>query len=72
MNETYTRKQAMERLGVKSTGAFRLMAKSYPEAFVIVTQGTAVNKHPRYDKAALDDFAKKREYFMQGTNREHS
>jgi hypothetical protein len=57
MNQTYTRKQAMERLGVRSTNAFTQLSKKYPDAFVIIQQSTI--KHPRYDKAALDRFIKK-------------
>ena len=59
MNETYTRNQAMERLMIKSTNAFKHLAKKYPEAFVLVKQGSS--KFPRYDKAALDDFASRRD-----------
>jgi hypothetical protein len=54
MNETYTRKQAMQRLGIRSTHAFTHLEKKYPEAFVIIKQVTS--KHLRYDKATLDKF----------------
>ena len=58
MNATYTRDQAMERLGIKSRNAFKHLAKKYPQSFVLV-QGSS--KFPRYDKDMLDSFAKKRD-----------
>lgn len=58
MNETYTRDQAMTRLGIKSLNAFKFLTKKYPEPFVLVTQGSS--KFPRYDKAAIDRFAELR------------
>jgi hypothetical protein len=59
MNETYTRDQAMERLGIKSWNAFKHLAKKFPESFVLLKQGSS--KFPRYDKDALDKLANKRE-----------
>jgi len=59
MNDFYTRKQAMERLGIKSAHAFNRLAKKYPEGFVVLVQSKY--KLPRYDKAALDKFAKMRD-----------
>ena len=59
MNQTYTRKQAMQLLGIKSTNAFSHLAKKYSEMIVLVKADTG--KHPRYDRAALDRFAEKRE-----------
>ena len=70
MNETYTRKQAMERLGLSSTNSFLFLERKYPEAFVIVNQGTAADKNPLYDKATLDNFAERRAYFKLGHTRE--
>ena len=58
MNETYTRDQAMTRLGIKSRNAFKYLVEKYPEPFVLVTQGSS--KFPRYDKAAIDRFAELR------------
>ncbi|HET6597257.1 MAG TPA: hypothetical protein VFG81_16640 [Anaerolineales bacterium] len=58
MNETYTRDQAMTRLGIKSRTAFKYLVEKYPEPFVLVTQGSS--KSPRYDKAAIDRFAELR------------
>ena len=68
MSETYTRKQAMERLGIWSTNSFLFLQRKYPEAFVIVNQGSDRDKNPLYDKATLDDFAKIRE----DAKREHN
>jgi hypothetical protein len=59
MDQTYTRKQAMERLGVRSTHAFTHMVKKYPDAFVVVKND--LYKFRVYDKEALDNFAKIRE-----------
>jgi hypothetical protein len=70
MNEFYTRKQAMERLALRSSNAFHSLEKRYPEAFVILNQGTAAGKHPHYDKAALDKFAGQREYLNQVASRQ--
>jgi hypothetical protein len=59
MNETYTRDQAMARLGIKSRNAFKQLASKYPESFVIVKEESS--KFPRYDKAAIDRFAELRD-----------
>lgn len=69
MTETYTRKQAMDRLGIRSANGLLFLARKYPEAFVVVNEGTPADKTPRYDKATLDNFAEKREYFKEGTSR---
>jgi hypothetical protein len=71
MDDNYNRKQAMERLGLSSTNSFLFMERKYPEAFVMVNQVAAGDKHARYDKATLDNFAKKREYFKQPFSRQH-
>jgi len=65
MNEYYTHAEAMERLGLKSTNAFRQLERRYPEAFVDLNQGKDKGKKPRYDKAALDKFAEIREAFKK-------
>jgi hypothetical protein len=70
MSETYTRKQVMERLGLRSINSFLFMERKYPEAFVIVNQVPAGDKQARYDKATLENFARNREYFMQSSGRE--
>ena len=72
MSETYTRRQAMDRLGIWSTNSFLFLQRKYPEAFVIVNHGVATDKNPLYDKATIDSFAKRREYFKQGVKRERS
>lgn len=63
MKGTYTRREAMERLGLENPYAFIRLEKKYPEAFVIVTR--AANKHALYDKAILDRFANWRERFQE-------
>jgi hypothetical protein len=61
---TYTRLQAMERLGLKSANAFFQLVRKYPDAFVIMKQGK--NKDDvRYHKVTLNRFAERREYFRQ-------
>ena len=70
MDDNYSRKQAMERLGLSSINSFLFLVRKYPEAFVIVNQVAAGDRHARYDKATLDNFAKKREYFKQGAKHE--
>ena len=52
--DTYTIKQVMERLGIKSSGAFRHLQKKYPEFFVPVAER---NKSKHFDKALVDKFA---------------
>ena len=65
MNEYYTREQAMELLGMKSTNAFLQLVRKYPDAFVNVNKSKYRYKTPWYDKATLDRFAQMREYFKQ-------
>jgi hypothetical protein len=65
MHETYTRKQAMERLGIRSTNAFLSLAKRYPEGFVIVYPGIPGTRQPHYDRVQVDKFAEQREYLIQ-------
>jgi hypothetical protein len=61
--ETYTLKEAMDRLGVKGTNAFDQLERRYPEVFVIVKQGTS--RHTLYHKAALDRFVEMRKYLKR-------
>ena len=63
MNQTYTRKQAMQLLGIKSTNAFAHLTKKYSQMIIIIKADTS--KHPRYDRAALDSFAEKRELLRE-------
>lgn len=64
MNETYTRQQAMERLGLKSANVFFQLERKYPQAFVIMKQGKSRDTN-RYDKATIDKFAEMREYYIK-------
>ncbi|HET8671151.1 MAG TPA: hypothetical protein VFM05_11145, partial [Candidatus Saccharimonadales bacterium] len=68
MNDTYTLKEAMERLGLQSANVFFRLEREYPEAFVVM-KGTGKNANSRlgvaYDKATLDRFAERGEYFKQ-------
>ena len=67
--ETYTLKQAMERLGLQSANAFFQLERKYPEAFVIIKRGSGKDARSRtgveYDKATLERFAERREQFKQ-------
>ena len=63
MNDTYTRKEAMELLGLKSLSALLRLERRYPEAFFVVKRGAYV--HPRYDKTLLDRFVAWRERFKE-------
>ena len=63
MKEHYSRQEAMERLHMLSTNAFLQLTRKYPEIFVNVNPGTNKVKHPWYDKATVDKFARTREYF---------
>ncbi len=67
--ETYTVKQAMERLGLQSANAFFQLERKYPEAFVVIKRGSSKDAKSRtgveYDKATLERFAERREQFKQ-------
>ena len=57
MNQTYTNKQAMDKLGLESRSTFYHLKRTCPKAFVVVTQGTDNSgKVTVYDKQALDKF----------------
>jgi hypothetical protein len=60
--ETYTRNEAMERLGLNpsSRSAFMYLKKRYPKFFVIIHQGTDRGNPTLYDKAQLDKFIEAR------------
>ena len=58
MNKTYTFKQAMHGLGMKSTRAFRGLMKKYPDAFVVVRQK---GKQIYFDQTAVDKLADSRD-----------
>jgi len=65
MNETYTRKQATEKLELTSHYAFDDLKGRYPRAFVVVKQGTHRGNPTLYDKQAIDKFAEKYEFLNQ-------
>lgn len=68
MNDTYTLKQAMERLGLRSANGFFRLEREYPAAFVVMKRtGKSANSRlgVEYDRATLDGFAERREYFKQ-------
>jgi hypothetical protein len=67
--ETYTLKQAMERLGLQSANAFFQLERKYPQAFIVVKRGSSKDVRSRtgveYDRAALDRFVERRQHFNQ-------
>lgn len=67
--ETYTIKEAMNRLGLRSKSTFRRWERRFPQAFVVVkhTKGLKQKKGViiHYDKATLDMFAEQREQSKQ-------
>lgn len=62
--ETYTFREAMDRLGLKSKSAFYRLENKYPEAFVLMNKGSGTKT--RYHKTTLDKFVMIREYFRNG------
>jgi len=54
--ETYTNKQAMDKLQLTSRSAFYHLKRTSPQAFVVVNQGTDSGHVTLYDKQALDKF----------------
>ena len=65
MNDTYTHQQAMTRLRLLSHNAFYQLKRQYPDAFVIVSQGTGKAPVTLYDKESIDKFAAIRETLKQ-------
>ena len=63
--ETYTVKEAMDRLGLKSKSSFLRLERKHPQAFVVVKQTKGLKQKKgkliHYDKATLDRFAETRE-----------
>ena len=57
INQSYTREQAMKRLGIKSMKQFRSFERRHAEMFVNVNLGVNRDSQPLYDKSALDKFA---------------
>lgn len=57
MNDnTYTRNEVMAALGIKSPSAFHYLRNQYPNAFVVVQQGTGKGNPTLYDKQPIDKF----------------
>ena len=54
--ETYTNKQAMDKLGLTSRSAFYHLKRACPKAFIVVEQGRESSTVTLYDKQALDQF----------------
>ena len=54
--ETYTNKQAMDKLQLTSRSAFYHLKRTCPQAFVVVNQGTDSGNVTLYDKPTLDKF----------------
>ena len=65
MNETYTRKEATEKLELTTRLAFEALKAKYPLAFVVVRQGTDRGNPTLYDKQMLDKFAKIDKFLKQ-------
>jgi hypothetical protein len=67
--ETYTVKEAMVRLGVKSLTRLLRLERKHPQAFIVVKQTKGLKQKKgkiiHYDKATLDRFAKTREHLNQ-------
>ena len=64
MDQTYTREQAMERLGIRSMSAFRRLERKYPQVFINMNLGVHRDRQPLYDKTALDKFAHARDQHL--------
>ena len=55
MKESYTRQEAVKRLGLNNMFELIRLEKRYPEAFVVVKRDP--HKPVEYEKAILDRFA---------------
>lgn len=58
---TYTRIQAMERLGLTARSAFHYLREQYPQWFVVVQAGHGRNNPTLYDAQKIDVFAQARQ-----------
>lgn len=56
MNQSYTNKQAMDKLELTSRSAFYHIKRKFPDAFVVVNESTEKDNITLYDKQALDKF----------------
>lgn len=54
--ETYTNKQAMDKLGLTSRSAFYHLKRICPKAFIVVKEGRDRDPVTLYNKQALDRF----------------
>lgn len=54
--ETYTNKQAMDKLQLTSRSAFYHLKRACPQAFAVMNQGTDSGNPTLYDKQVLDRF----------------
>jgi hypothetical protein len=61
MKETYTLKQAMDRLGLKTHISLLRLERKYPAAFVVLKQGKTIE----YDKTTIDRFADLRDHYKK-------
>ena len=68
MDQTYTREQAMERLGIRSMSAFRRLERKYPQVFINVNLGVHRDTQPLYDKTVLDKYAHTRDQLLSRDN----
>ena len=69
MDQTYTREQAMERLGIRSMTDFRRLERKYSQMFINVNLGVHRDTQPLYDKTALDKFAHTRDKLLSRDSR---
>lgn len=56
MNQSYTSKQAMDKLNLTSRSAFYHFKRKHPHAFIVVKQRTTSGDGTLYDKQVLDKF----------------
>ena len=65
MSQTYTLKQAMNKLELTSRAAFHHVMTKHPHAFVIVHRRNSRDDVTLYDKQVLNKFAQIRKYFIE-------
>jgi hypothetical protein len=62
---TYTRNEAMQKLGITSRSAFHSLRRRYPQAFIIIVQGSDPAKPTLYDQNAIDRFVQWRDAYRK-------
>ena len=67
MIEHYTLKQAMDRLGLRSTNAILQLMRKHPEVFVNVNPNPDRARKPWYGKVAFEGFCQVSGRFKQET-----